>query len=168
MRLTGLRLRPRLAILSLLLAGTAPADAQSWPSKPITIVTAFALGAVIDLAARAIAQDLSEALGQLHQPARHATERLVGREIDLLAVGVAQPRDHHPEDHQGHARVLLEEGVEVRGGDRQRVERAAHLLRTTDTSVDRIAEIVGYADGATLRTLLRRRLGKGVREIRGV
>jgi hypothetical protein len=26
--------------------------------------------------------------------------------------------------------------------------------------------MVGYADGATLRTLLRRRLGRGVRELR--
>lgn len=38
-----------------------------------------------------------------------------------------------------------------------RVERAVHLLRTTPASVDIIAEAVGYADGATLRTLLRRR-----------
>jgi transcriptional regulator GlxA family with amidase domain len=47
-----------------------------------------------------------------------------------------------------------------------RVERAVHLLRTSKDSVDRIAERVGYADGVTLRTLLRRRLGKGVRELR--
>lgn len=47
-----------------------------------------------------------------------------------------------------------------------RVERAVHLLKTTDESVDAIAARVGYADGVTLRTLLRRRLGRGVREIR--
>ena len=47
-----------------------------------------------------------------------------------------------------------------------RIERAVHLLRTSKDSVDRIAEQVGYADGMTLRTLLRRRLGKGVRELR--
>ena len=48
-----------------------------------------------------------------------------------------------------------------------RVERAVHLLKTSSAKLDRIAEQVGYADGVTLGTLLRRRLGKGVREIRG-
>jgi transcriptional regulator GlxA family with amidase domain len=47
-----------------------------------------------------------------------------------------------------------------------RIERAVHLLKTSSDSVERIAEMVGYADGVTLRTLLRRRLGKGIREIR--
>ncbi|HLA34228.1 MAG TPA: helix-turn-helix domain-containing protein [Rhodocyclaceae bacterium] len=48
-----------------------------------------------------------------------------------------------------------------------RVERAVHLLKTGNDSIERIAMEVGYADGVTLRTLLRRRLGRGVREIRG-
>jgi len=47
-----------------------------------------------------------------------------------------------------------------------RVERAVHLLRTTTATVDDIATQVGYADGVTLRTLLRQKLGKGVRELR--
>jgi transcriptional regulator GlxA family with amidase domain len=47
-----------------------------------------------------------------------------------------------------------------------RVERAVHLLQTSNTSVDRIAAEIGYSDGVTLRTLLRRKLGRGVREIR--
>jgi transcriptional regulator GlxA family with amidase domain len=47
-----------------------------------------------------------------------------------------------------------------------RVERAVHLLKTSDEGVDQIAARVGYADGITLRTLLRRRLGYGIREIR--
>jgi len=49
-----------------------------------------------------------------------------------------------------------------------RVERAVHLLKTTDHNIERIASMVGYADGVTLRTLLRRRLGRGVRELRAV
>jgi transcriptional regulator GlxA family with amidase domain len=47
-----------------------------------------------------------------------------------------------------------------------RVERAVHLLKTGAASVDEVAAKVGYADGTTLRTLLRRRLQAGVREIR--
>lgn len=47
-----------------------------------------------------------------------------------------------------------------------RVERAVHLLKTGDASVDEVAAQVGYADGTTLRTLLRRQLNSGVREIR--
>jgi transcriptional regulator GlxA family with amidase domain len=47
-----------------------------------------------------------------------------------------------------------------------RVEQAVHLLKTTRASVDEIAERVGYADGVSLRTLLRRQLHTGVKAIR--
>jgi transcriptional regulator GlxA family with amidase domain len=47
-----------------------------------------------------------------------------------------------------------------------RVERAVHLLKTSADSVETIAGLVGYADGVTLSSLLRRRLGKGIRAIR--
>jgi transcriptional regulator GlxA family with amidase domain len=47
-----------------------------------------------------------------------------------------------------------------------RVERAVHLLQTTGDSVDCIAEKVGYQDGISLRNLLRRRTGRGVRALR--
>jgi transcriptional regulator GlxA family with amidase domain len=47
-----------------------------------------------------------------------------------------------------------------------RIERAVHLLRTSHASVDQIGAEVGYAEGVTLRALLRRKLGRSVREIR--
>jgi transcriptional regulator GlxA family with amidase domain len=47
-----------------------------------------------------------------------------------------------------------------------RVERAVYLLKTGHSSVEQIAARVGYADGATLRSLLRRELNVGVKEIR--
>jgi len=47
-----------------------------------------------------------------------------------------------------------------------RVEHAQSLLHRDGHDVEAIAAEVGYADGATLRTLLRNRLGRGVREIR--
>jgi transcriptional regulator GlxA family with amidase domain len=47
-----------------------------------------------------------------------------------------------------------------------RVELAVFRLRTTKESVEQIATAVGYSDGVTLRTLLRRKTGRGLRELR--
>ncbi|HEY4274730.1 MAG TPA: helix-turn-helix domain-containing protein [Rhizomicrobium sp.] len=47
-----------------------------------------------------------------------------------------------------------------------RVEHAQSLLHGDGLAIDEIAAEVGYADGATLRTLLRQRLGRGVRDLR--
>lgn len=47
-----------------------------------------------------------------------------------------------------------------------RVEHAQARLQRNGRDIEAIAAEVGYADGATLRTLLRQRLGRGVREIR--
>ncbi|HTI82069.1 MAG TPA: helix-turn-helix domain-containing protein [Acetobacteraceae bacterium] len=46
-----------------------------------------------------------------------------------------------------------------------RIERARHLIAVGD-DIAKIAGEVGYADPATLRNLLRRRLGRGVRDLR--
>jgi transcriptional regulator GlxA family with amidase domain len=47
-----------------------------------------------------------------------------------------------------------------------RVERAVHLLKTSNASVEEVAVQVGYTEGATLLALLRHRLNLGVKEIR--
>ncbi|HEY4030954.1 MAG TPA: helix-turn-helix domain-containing protein [Caulobacteraceae bacterium] len=47
-----------------------------------------------------------------------------------------------------------------------RVERAQALVHGGGLDLDAIAAEVGYVDGATLRTLLRQHLGRGVRELR--
>lgn len=47
-----------------------------------------------------------------------------------------------------------------------RVEHARNLIQDGRLGLDAIAAEVGYVDGATLRTLLRERLGRGVRELR--
>ena len=46
-----------------------------------------------------------------------------------------------------------------------RIERAQNLV-SMGYDLEKIASEVGYADSATLRALLRRRLGRGVRELR--
>lgn len=47
-----------------------------------------------------------------------------------------------------------------------RIERAVHLIKTSHESMDTIAGKVGYADAVTLRTLFRKKTGRGVRELR--
>lgn len=49
---------------------------------------------------------------------------------------------------------------------RLKVERAVHLLETTQESVDAIAAQVGYADPAAFRRVLRREVGRAPRELR--
>ena len=53
-----------LVLLTLGTAFYAPADAQSWPTRPVTIVVPFAAGSSTDTAARILAVGMSEVLGQ--------------------------------------------------------------------------------------------------------
>jgi tripartite-type tricarboxylate transporter receptor subunit TctC len=58
---------PRVNVLGAmlaLLATTATAPAQNWPSRPLTLVVPFAAGGPSDVAGRILAQGLSEVLGQ--------------------------------------------------------------------------------------------------------
>ena len=56
----------RLKVLSILLAGLAmaPAWAQNWPSRQVTIVSPFAAGSGVDLLARLVGNELQDKLGQ--------------------------------------------------------------------------------------------------------
>jgi len=47
-----------------------------------------------------------------------------------------------------------------------RVEQAIHRLHTTPQSIEEIAAAVGYRDGVTLRNLLRKKTGRGIKELR--
>jgi tripartite-type tricarboxylate transporter receptor subunit TctC len=52
------------AALALLLASFAAANAQDWPSRPITMIVPFAAGGPVDTLGRILAARLSEILGQ--------------------------------------------------------------------------------------------------------
>jgi tripartite-type tricarboxylate transporter receptor subunit TctC len=47
-----------------LLAAAVPATAQSWPTRPVTMVVPFAAGGASDVIARILAQGLRMELGQ--------------------------------------------------------------------------------------------------------
>jgi len=47
-----------------------------------------------------------------------------------------------------------------------RVSKAIHMLQTTDATIEEIAGKVGYRDGGTLASLLRRKTGMGLKALR--
>lgn len=53
-----------IAVLAALAAMNAPARAQEWPTRPVTMVVPFAAGGGFDVMGRVFAQRLSETLGQ--------------------------------------------------------------------------------------------------------
>jgi tripartite-type tricarboxylate transporter receptor subunit TctC len=53
-----------IAVLAALAAMNAPAGAQEWPTRPVTMVVPFAVGGGFDVMGRVFAQRLSETLGQ--------------------------------------------------------------------------------------------------------
>jgi len=60
-------MRARIAPIVLLVFATvlsAPAQAQPWPSRPVTVVVPFAAGVTGDIVARGLVEHLSAALGQ--------------------------------------------------------------------------------------------------------
>ena len=83
---------------ALVLLGTAPAAAQTYPSKPIRIVVPFVAGGAVDLLARIMGQKLTE----VARPARHHREPPRRRRQRRVGPGreVAARRLHHPAEHQ--------------------------------------------------------------------
>jgi tripartite-type tricarboxylate transporter receptor subunit TctC len=62
--MTGFASRSSLLAVVLLVAGAAPVPAETYPVRPVTIVTPFAAGSQTDAAARLLGQSLQDALGQ--------------------------------------------------------------------------------------------------------
>ena len=86
---TRLSLRTALAVVALTVLLAAPSQAQDWPRQPIRIVVGFGAGGGTDIAARIVAQPLSELLGQ---PV--VVENRVGAGGTTAAEGVARaPKD---------------------------------------------------------------------------
>ena len=51
-------------VLALSVLASTAAQAQSWPSRPVTVVVPFAAGVTGDILARSLVEHLSAALGQ--------------------------------------------------------------------------------------------------------
>ena len=76
------------AIMTGLLPSTREASAQSWPSRPVTMVVPFTAGTTSDLVARSLVDHLSKAIGQ---PVVIDNRGGAGGNIGASAVAKAQP-----------------------------------------------------------------------------
>jgi len=133
--------------------------------------------AVADLVARYLVVDdrpsqapyiMPSALAQ-HDPTVAAFERWVR---DRLAEPISVPDAAR---RLGVSERTLQRSVQrtmgtspIRFVQDLRIERATHLLRTTDLSLETIARRVGYEQASTLRVLLRERTGKTTAALRTV
>ena len=85
-------IRALVAVLAVLFSlPAAPALAQTWPTKPVRIVTAFGAGSASDIVARLLAEELQAAF---HQP--FVVENKPGASGMLAAENVAKPA---PDDY---------------------------------------------------------------------
>jgi tripartite-type tricarboxylate transporter receptor subunit TctC len=92
-------------VASLLAIVAFTANAQSFPSKPIKIVVPFAAGGVADLTARAVAQKMSESLGQA-----------VVVDNKPSAGGIVAGDTVAKADADGHTLLLMSNGTAVSTG----------------------------------------------------
>ena len=86
-------MRPRYAVLAALVVcgfcyeGAGPAAAQSWPTRPLTMVVPFAPGGGTDVLGRIVGRRLSEVLGQqviidhLHRGRKPSNVGACGRDL---------------------------------------------------------------------------------------
>ena len=89
--------RAALLAAAALLAG-APAFAQTWPSRPITLVVPFVAGSGTDTIARIISEKLAARLGQ---PVVVENKAGAASAIGTVYVAKAEARRlHAPDDHQ--------------------------------------------------------------------
>jgi AraC-like DNA-binding protein len=110
----------------------------------------------------------SVAVGLLH-PQRPGAERSHRRGFRTLGPRTSQRADQHPQAAKaiGVSERMLQRSVQrtlgtspIRFIQDLRIERASHLLRTTEQSLETISRKVGYKHPNTLRVLLRERTGK--------
>src|SRR5687768_13571069 len=81
----------RLAATAALLAAFAPARADSYPSRPITLVVSFEPGGSTDVSARVVAQELGRIL---KQPVNVENRAGAGGRIGTKSVALAKPDGH--------------------------------------------------------------------------